>query len=46
MGAKTFTVTVGDLGEPGAGVDTIEVSGLITPEIKISGGNFQVHDIE
>ena len=42
-----ITVTIQDLGEPGAGVDKITISGGLTiTEQTISGGNFQVHDIE
>jgi hypothetical protein len=42
------TVTIEDLGEPGAGVDWITLDGpIITLDrTLISGGNFQVHDIE
>lgn len=44
---KVVTVTIKDLGEPGAGVDNITLSGELTlGETAISGGNFQVHDIE
>lgn len=45
-----LTVTIQDLGEPGAGIDKIEVSevsnGLTVGPQAIDGGNFQVHDIE
>ena len=41
----TFTVIIQDLGEPGKGVDKIQVTGPPTfaPQV-IDGGNFQVHD--
>lgn len=39
-----ITVIIEDLGEPGAKVDTIAISGGLTiTETVISGGNFQVH---
>jgi len=42
-----ITVIIQDLGEPGAGTDKIEISGDISVSpIIISGGNFQVHNIE
>ena len=45
--SAVLTVTIKDLGEPGAGVDKIEVTGDPTiGETTINGGNFQVHDIE
>ncbi len=37
----TVTITIHDLGEPGAGVDTITFDGIT---LTIDGGNFQVHD--
>jgi hypothetical protein len=44
---KTVTVRIEDLGEPGAGVDKIQLSGdLVQAPTLISGGNFQVHDME
>lgn len=43
----TFTVIIQDLGEPGKGVDKIELTGPPTFALQvIDGGNFQVHDIE
>jgi hypothetical protein len=43
---KTVRVTIQDLGEPGAGVDTVALGcGLSLTQTTISGGNFQVHDI-
>jgi len=45
--AVTFTVIIQDLGEPGAGVDNISVTGPASFGLQvIDGGNFQVHDIE
>lgn len=44
---KTVTVRIEDLGEPGARVDKIELSGDLTLALQvINGGNFQVHDLE
>jgi len=41
-----LTIIIEDLGEPGAGVDKISVTGFITLSTTlISGGNFQVHDL-
>lgn len=41
-----ITVTIQDLGEPGAGTDKISVTGFIALSTTlISGGNFQVHDL-
>jgi hypothetical protein len=41
------TVTIKDIGEAGAGVDGITLEGDLTfTEIVISGGNFQVHNID
>jgi hypothetical protein len=43
----TFTVIIQDLGEPGKLVDNIQVTGPLTFALQvISGGNFQVHDME
>jgi len=45
---EVVTVTIEDLGEPGAGVDWITLDGpiIILNRTLISGGNFQVHDID
>jgi len=40
------TITIQDLGEPGAGVDTISDVFPFPIHLTIDGGNFQVHDIE
>ncbi|MCJ7790038.1 MAG: hypothetical protein MUP69_07630 [Candidatus Atribacteria bacterium] len=43
-----LTIIIEDLGEPGAGTDTISVTGFVNiiGPTTINGGNFQVHDLE
>lgn len=40
------TVTIQDLGEPGAGSDKITISDALPNGTEISGGNFQVHNVK
>jgi len=48
-GEADLTVVINDVFEPGAGYDTISITGLsswtLTNPVTISGGNFQVHNV-